>query len=145
MEADGAQQRRCGVVLLELHRSSRHQDRRPSGAFDVDDDSMDAAVRLSLAHPVAKMALAASAATGVPGWFIAGSIWLGAGLILIVIGLWFVLEAVTYYEQQAPITPYVRGWTIHHFAIAAIVGVALVAGAVAAFVHFVVDAVRLTR
>lgn len=100
---------------------------------------------VALARPVAKVALAVSAATGVPGWFVAGSIWLGLGLILIVVGLWFVLEAVTYYEQQAPITPYVRGWTVHHFAIAAIVGVALVAAVSVAVTHFFVDAVGGAR
>lgn len=73
-------------------------------------------------------------------WFIAGSIWLGAGLILIIVGLWFVLEAVAYYEQQPPITPVIRTFTTHHFVIAVIVGLGLVSAAVAAFVHFILDA-----
>ena len=76
-------------------------------------------------------------------WFIAGSIWLGAGLILVIIGLWFVLEGITYYEQQPQITPVIRTWTAHHAVLAVIVGLALIAAASAAFTHFILDVPRV--
>lgn len=102
-------------------------------------------MKLSLGRPIARLATATAAATGIPGWFIAGSIWTGAGLILIVLGLWFVLEGVTYFERQPPITPYIRTFTTHHLVIAVVVGLALVAGASAAFTHFVLDAIRAPK
>jgi hypothetical protein len=74
-----------------------------------------------------------------PSWFVAGCIWVGAGIILIILGLWFVLEGVLYFQQQPPITPVIRTWTNQHGIIATIIGLALVAAAVAAFIHFVAD------
>lgn len=72
-------------------------------------------------------------------WFLAGAVWFGGGIILVVIGLWFTLEGVAYWEQQPPITPVIRTWTTMHAAIATIIGLALVSSAVAAFTHFVLD------
>ena len=74
-----------------------------------------------------------------PSWFVAGCIWVGAGVILVIIGLWFVLEGVLYFQQQPPITPVIRTWTNQHGIIATIIGLALIAAAVAAFIHFVAD------
>lgn len=74
-----------------------------------------------------------------PSWFVAGCIWVGAGFILIILGLWFVLEGVLYFEQQPQITPVIRAWTNQHGIIATIIGLALVSAAVAAFIHFVAD------
>lgn len=74
-----------------------------------------------------------------PSWFVAGCIWVGAGTILIILGLWFILEGILYFQHQPPITPVIRTWTNQHGIIATIIGLALVAGAVAAFIHFVAD------
>lgn len=75
----------------------------------------------------------------IPTWLVAGIIWLLLGLILVCFGLLFVLEAVTYFARQSPITFYVRSWEATHFVIAIVIGLALVAAAGAAFTHFVLD------
>jgi len=50
-------------------------------------------MNFTIARPVATLATATAAATGIPGWFVAGSIWTGAGLIAIIVGVGLVAVA----------------------------------------------------
>lgn len=73
---------------------------------------------------------------------VAGSIWAMLGLALLAFSGLFWLEAFTYWTHQPPITTYVRNWTWGHLFVAALIGVALVAGAAMALTHFILDGER---
>lgn len=78
-------------------------------------------------------------AAPLPSWFVAGSIWIGVGIIALVLGLWFLEEGVLYYQQQPLITPYVRTWTSRHIVLGFIAALALVTLVIAGVTHFILD------
>ena len=71
---------------------------------------------------------------------VAGVIWTCLGVVLLAFAALFVTEGILYFRGLPKITYYVRGWTIGHWYIAALVGVVLVAGSAMAVTHFILDA-----
>jgi zinc transporter ZupT len=75
-----------------------------------------------------------------PSPVVAGLIWSGLSLGLLVLGALFALEAFTYFTRQPPITFYVRNWSGSHVFLAATAAVILVVASAMAVTHFVLDA-----
>lgn len=75
----------------------------------------------------------------IPSWFVAGTVWLLIGFIVINLGLLAILEATTYYVKQPPITFYVRSFDSHHMILAGIIGLTVISVAAAGFTHFILD------
>lgn len=70
---------------------------------------------------------------------VAGSIWFGLGGMIGILAALFFLEGYLLWTGQAPITVYVRNWTWGHMFAASLFALLLVAGAAAAFTHFIFD------
>lgn len=70
---------------------------------------------------------------------VAGLIWILLGLIPLVIGVLFELEGILALKHQPLITLYIRAFRTIHPLIVEFLFLAILVGATAAFVHFVVD------
>lgn len=70
---------------------------------------------------------------------VVGLIWIFLGLIPLAIGVLFELEGVLAIQRQPLITLYVRAFRTIHPLIVEFVLLAILVGATAAFVHFVID------
>jgi hypothetical protein len=93
----------------------------------------------TLARAVWQLSAVVAGPTPLPTWAVAGTIWSLVGVILLALAALSLLEGLTYYLRQDPITFYVRSEVSRYVVLGIIAGLALVAAAVAAFVHFVVD------